>query len=338
MEISAKELAQLINVSPATVSMVFNNKPGISEATRDLVLSTAAKYGYAPKSAPPASPSSRVIQLINYKKHGKIAADTPFFSQLTEGITQECCRRNCVLHISYFYENMDISAQLASLKEVDCIGILLLATEMQREDFKKFRDFSVPIVVLDCYYDELKYDCVLINNIQGAFNATSYLIQCGHKKIGYLRSNLEISNFAERADGYYKALRANGISTSHPYVHAISPTAEEGYQDMLTVLDAAPELADAYFADNDIIAAAAMKAFRERGRRLPEDISIIGFDDMPLCDMMIPSLSTMRVRKQELGAAAIARLMDRIADNKKEYLKISMSTQLIKRESVSVLT
>ena len=89
MEISAKELAQLINVSPATVSMVFNNKPGISEATRDLVLTTAAKYGYTPKSAPPASASSRVIQLINYKKHGKIAADTPFFSQLTEGITQE---------------------------------------------------------------------------------------------------------------------------------------------------------------------------------------------------------------------------------------------------------
>lgn len=67
MEISAKELAQLINVSPATVSMVFNNKPGISEATRDLVLTTAAKYGYTPKSAPPASASSRVIQLINYK-------------------------------------------------------------------------------------------------------------------------------------------------------------------------------------------------------------------------------------------------------------------------------
>ena len=180
MEISAKELAQLINVSPATVSMVFNNKPGISEATRDLVLTTAAKYGYTPKSAPPASASSRVIQLINYKKHGKIAADTPFFSQLTEGITQECRRQNCVLHISYFYENMDISAQLTSLKEVDCIGILLLATEMQREDFKKFRDFPVPLVVLDCYYDELKYACVLINHIQGAFNSTNPLITCCH--------------------------------------------------------------------------------------------------------------------------------------------------------------
>lgn len=206
MEISAKELAQLINVSPATVSMVFNNKPGISETTRELVMRTAAQYGYTGKSIQTAA-ASRVIQLINYKKHGKIAADTPFFSQLTEGITQECYRQNAALHISYFYENMDISTQLASLKEVDCIGILLLATEMGKEDFKKFKDFHVPIVVLDCYYDELKYDCVLINNIQGAFKATNYLLQCGHQKVGYLRSAIEISNFAERADGYYKALR-----------------------------------------------------------------------------------------------------------------------------------
>ena len=336
MEISAKELAQLINVSPATVSMVFNNKPGISEATRELVMRTAAQYGYTGKSIQTAA-ASRVIQLINYKKHGKIAADTPFFSQLTEGITQECYRQNAALHISYFYENMDIPTQLASLKEVDCIGILLLATEMGKEDFKKFKDFHVPIVVLDCYYDELKYDCVLINNIQGAFKATNYLLQCGHQKVGYLRSAIEISNFAERADGYYKALRAHNKSTSHPYVHAISPTAEEGYQDMLAILDTRPELADAYFADNDIIAAAAMKAFRERGYRLPEDISIIGFDDMPLCDMMVPSLSTMRVKKQELGATAIQRLMDRVENNQIECLKMCMATKLIKRESVSVL-
>lgn len=79
MNISAKELAKLINVSPATVSMVFNNKPGISDATRELVLKTAAEYGYAPKKNEASGASSRIIQLVNYKKHGKVAADTPFF-------------------------------------------------------------------------------------------------------------------------------------------------------------------------------------------------------------------------------------------------------------------
>ena len=205
MNISAKELAKLINVSPATVSMVFNNKPGISDATRELVLKTAAEYGYAPKKNESSGASSRIIQLVNYKKHGKVAADTPFFSQLTEGISTECTRQGCALHISYFYETMDIDSQLDALRAVDCEGILLLATEMAPSDFRKFRDFSVPIVVVDCYYDELDYDCVLINNIQGAFNATNYLIQCGHKNVGYFHSSLDISNFSERADGYYKA-------------------------------------------------------------------------------------------------------------------------------------
>ena len=185
------------------------------------------------------------------------------------------------------------------------------------------------------YYDELDYDCVLINNIQGAFNATNYLIQCGHKNVGYFHSSLDISNFSERADGYYKALRANGISTSHPYVHPVSPTSDEGYRDMLRLLESKAPIADAYFADNDIIAAAAMRALRENGYRIPEDVSIIGFDDVPMCDMMVPPLSTMKVRKRELGATAVQRLLDRVADPKRECLKMCMATKLVKRQSVS---
>ena len=185
------------------------------------------------------------------------------------------------------------------------------------------------------YYDELDYDCVLINNIQGAFNATNYLIQCGHKNVGYFHSSLDISNFSERADGYYKALRANGISTSHPYVHLVSPTSDEGYRDMLRLLESKAPIADAYFADNDIIAAAAMRALRENGYRIPEDVSIIGFDDVPMCDMMVPPLSTMKVRKRELGATAVQRLLDRVADPKRECLKMCMATKLVKRQSVS---
>ena len=105
-----------------------------------------------------------------------------------------------------------------------------------RQDLNNFGGFG----------QQLDYDCVLINNIQGAFNATNYLIQCGHKNVGYFHSSLDISNFSERADGYYKALRANGISTSHPYVHPVSPTSDEGYRDMLRLLESKAPIADAY--------------------------------------------------------------------------------------------
>ena len=153
--------------------------------------------------------------------------------------------------------------------------------------------------------------------------------------MGYFHSSLDISNFSERADGYYKALRANGISTSHPYVHPVSPTSDEGYRAMLRLLESKAPIADAYFADNDIIAAAAMRALRENGYRIPEDVSIIGFDDVPMCDMMVPPLSTMKVRKRELGATAVQRLLDRVADPKRECLKMCMATKLVKRQSVS---
>ncbi len=338
MGISAKQLAEKINVSPATVSMVFNNKPGISPATRELVLNAAEKYGYSGKRAVEAGTDAAIIQLVIYKKHGQVVTNTPFFSELTEGISLECQRRGCALHISYIDENDDMREQLEAMKSVQCAGILLQATEMYEEDFKWFYNMKLPIVVLDCYYDSLDYDCVLINNIQGAYNATNYLIKCGHRKVGYLRSAIPISNFNERADGYFRALRANGIDTSHPYVHAIAPTSQEGYEDMAKILATRPPLADAYFADNDIIAAAAMKAFREFGCRMPEDISIIGFDDMPLCDMMEPSLSTMKVYKKELGAAAVHRLLRRIETNTESRLKICMSTRLVQRESIAMAT
>ncbi len=338
MGISAKELANIIQVSPATISMVFNNKPGISEATKEMVVQAALKYGYSAKKMSGNRTAQGVIHLVNYRKHGKIASNTAFFSQLTEGISQECSLHNHALHVSYFYEFQDTEAQIATLKEVDCIGILLLATEMEAADFHFFDSFSIPIVVLDCYYDDLDYDCVVINNIQGAFNATSHLLHCGHKSVGYLHSSIDISNFSERADGYFKALRANGSGSSQAVIHRLAPTSAEGYVDMSQILSNGERLADAYFADNDIIAAAAMKAFQEHGYKIPEDISVIGFDDMPLCDMMSPALSTMKVRKQELGAAAVQRLVDRIHHPELARLKMCMSTKLISRDSVAVKT
>ena len=339
MEISSKELAEKLNLSPATVSMVLNNKPGISQATRTLVLNAAREYGYSEKN-PAATAQREIIHFIIYKKHGTVVADTPFFSQVIEGINRQCREENCDLHISYFYEYQDREKQLSELKALPQSGLLLLGTEIDPQDLRMFRDFGIPLVLLDCYDDTLDVDCVLINNVQGAYRATSYLLEMGHTKVGYLRSSVEISNFRERADGYYKALRHHGISTSHPYVHAVTPTAQEGYEELCALLDQKPETATAYFADNDIIAAAAIRAFRQKGFRVPEDISVIGFDDMPFCELIDPPLCTMQVGKQSLGAQAVSLLTDRIRtirENREAHpraIKIEISTLLIRRGSV----
>lgn len=334
MAISAKELAEKLNISAATVSMVLNNKPGISERTRNLVLNAAKEYGYDFSKKPEHDVNKGNIQFVIYKKHGAIVTDTPFFSKVTEGIDLGCKEAGYGLKISYFYENEDIKEQLKSLAGCGCPGILLLGTEMEEADFKPFSSLPIPLVVLDTYFENTSQDTVLINNVQGAYLAASYLIQQGHEKIGYLRSSTPIGNFMERADGYYKALRCHGISTSHPYVCQLPPSMEGAYTAMAQYLEGNPSLADAYFADNDLIAAGAIRAFKEKGISLPEDISIIGFDNMPICEFLEPALTTMNVPKQKLGMLAVERLISRINHPQQDYVKIEVGTRLVCRSSV----
>lgn len=336
MSISAKELAQRLNISAATVSMVLNRKPGISEKTRNMVLSAAREYGYDfSKKGDPDAPKG-VFQLIIYKKHGAVVTDTHFFAQLTEGIDLGCKEAGFELQISYFYANENVDAQIQALADKTLQGILLVGTELEEEYFHYFSDLHMPMVVLDTYFEELNCDSVLINNVQGAYLATNYLIENGHTEVGYLHSSYPIGNFSERADGYYKALRHHRIPTGHPYVHRLTPSIDGAYRDMLRLLKeehVAP--ARAYFADNDLIAAGAMRAFKECGYAVPGDISLIGFDDMPMCDFLEPALTTMEVPKQYLGRLAVERLVHKLARPAEAPIKIEVSTSLHERMSVA---
>ncbi|QHQ62153.1 substrate-binding domain-containing protein [Anaerocolumna sedimenticola] len=337
MSISAKELAEILNLSPATVSMVLNNKPGISEKTRKIVLDTAADRGYQSSKKQLQKSINRTIQFVIYKKYGTVVTDTPFFSQVTEGINYQCAGNGYHLQITYFYDNQDKNEQIEELKKSNCDGILLLGTEMTVNDLNLFQSLKVPYVILDSYFDDINCDSVLINNVQGAYLATEYLIAKGHREIGYLRSNTRISNFAEREDGYYKSLRHNNIPTSHPYVVNITPTTEQAYTDLIEYLNGSPAFPTAYFADNDIIAAAAIRAFKEFHIKVPEQISIIGFDDMPICQFTDPTLTTMYVPKQRLGALAVDRLLNRIDETNTDNIKIELAVLLIERNSVKAM-
>ncbi len=333
MAISAKELAQKLNLSPATVSMALNYKPGISDKTRELVLEAAKEHGYQPPRKQDVS-SSGCIQFVIYKNHGTVVGDTPFFAQLTEGITVGCRAAGYELKISYFYEQEDHASQFQALTDADCQGIILLGTEMSRDFFLPFSHLKLPLVILDTYFEEFECDSVLINNVQGAYLATNHLLESGLKKVGYLRSSCSIGNFAERADGYYKALRRKKLPTEHPYVHRLAPSMEGAYADMKQILACKPDIADGYFADNDLIAAGAMRAFKEAGYRIPQDVSIIGFDDIPVCEFLEPQLTTMAVPKQYIGELAVERLLYRIQHPASVPIKTEVSTQLHIRNSV----
>lgn len=339
MSITAKELAKDLQLSEAAVSMALNNKPGVSTATRKRVWQRAQELGYdftkLTEQRPILSTGGTVAFLI-YRKSGAVVADTPFFAQLSEGIDQACRELGHALRVSYLYESDGAPQQLRRILAEGCSGIILLGTEMGLENVKLFTSLPVPMVLLDCYFSELSCDSVLINNIQGAYLATTHLISKFRTQPGYLHSSYSIQNFEERADGFYKAIRAGGMSPSRSLVHRLAPSMEGAYSDMREQLQQGEKLARCYFADNDLIAAGAIKALKEAGYRIPEDVAVIGFDDLPVCEFMEPSLSTVQVAKQYMGQCAVRRLHELMQGKSPACLKLALQTKLVLRESTKI--
>lgn len=335
MAITAKELAKQLNLSESAISLALNNRPGVSTATRKKVLAAAKEFGYdfSRISSAEAVKNKGSIHFVVYKRHGAVVADTPFFSELSEGVDLACNELPYYLNIQYFREEDDINAALADWKRIGCRGIILLGTEIQAQNLAPFLDSQIPLVLLDNYFEELNLNCVLINNIRGAYTAANYLIQKRKKQPGYLRSSYPINNFEERANGFYKAIRKSGMSVSRSIVHRLTPSVEGAYADMKELLSHGESLADCYFADNDLIAAGAVGALKEAGYCIPKDIAVVGFDDMPICTYIEPALTTIHVPKHYMGKVAVQRLHELISAPESLPIKIEISTSLKKRKS-----
>lgn len=333
MSITAKELAKKLNLSEAAISMALNRKPGVSTKTRKMVLEAAEKYGYDFTRVSGRSSRSGVVTFVVFKKHGAVVSDTPFFSEVTEGVQQKCSEYGFKLNIEHVYKEDYPDRQAERIMDSDPAGIILLGTEMSKEDFLPFSRLQIPVVLLDVYMRDANVDCILINNSQGAYLATEYLISATKSQPGYLHSSYSISNFEERADGFYKAIRAHGMSTSKSIVHRLTPSIEGATADMLEILNAGEEIARAYFADNDLIAIGAMRALQHKGYHIPEDVAIIGFDNLPMCNYIDPPLTTINVPKKYMGEIAVARLLARINARQFVPIKIEVHTNLVSRRS-----
>ncbi len=322
MKPTAKAIAKSLGISEAAVSMALNNKYGVSEKTRVAVLKEAEKLGLELKK----DLSSGVVDFILYVKSGAVVSDTPFFSELSQGVAAGCRKHGFKLNISYLYEGEKLSHSFNSK------GIIILATEMDELSAKEVLKTDLPIVFLDGYFEGLSLSSVVINNVQGAFSATNHLIKKNRTTPGYLHSSFDIPNFDARADGFYKAVRKSGLSTSNCIVHKLSPSSDGAYADMKEILQNGEKLAKCYFADNDLIAEGAMKALTEFGYKIPDDVSVIGFDNMPICEYLTPSLSTVDVPKRFMGETAVEKLFN-LANGEKHATKTEVMTSLVLRNS-----
>ncbi|AZO95824.1 LacI family DNA-binding transcriptional regulator [Halocella sp. SP3-1] len=335
-KVNLDDIAATAGVSKATVSNALNDKKGVSEQTKEEILRIASDMGYKKANSNNGSNGEKkAVRIILYKKHGYVYSDTPFFANLIEGIQKECRVEDYEMMVTHLTEGLDdFGSIIQDIKNDESSGYLILATEMIKEDLEQFKVLNKPLVLLDSYFKHEDFDFVLINNFEAAFKATNYLIQHGHSRIGYLHSSVYINNFYYRKQGFRSTLQEHGIEINEKYQFNLEPTLEGSYRDMSEFLKHNPALPTAFFADNDIIAFGAMKALQEKGIKIPEEVSIIGFDDMPYCEISTPKMTTVRVPKQYYGGLVVKRLIEKINNNDLQNQKIEINTELIARESV----
>lgn len=332
MKINIKTISKLSGFSPATVSNALNNKKGVNAETAKKIIKIAQEYGYIHES------KITNIKLVLYKDSGMIFSDSPFFAALLEGIENESRRSGYSTTIFNLYKtSSDYQERLLQILNDSTSAILFMGTELSEQDAKMFENISVPLVMLDSWFENLDFNAVLMNNVDSVFQAVQSLIDKGHQRIGYLKSSIRIQNFRFRQEGYERALHNRNLEVDTKYFFSVPPTLDGAYIEMDQILQKKPDLPTAFFADNDIIALGAMKAFQKNGYRIPEDLSFIGFDDLPFCNVFIPALTTIRVFKQEMGQLAVQRLIELIKTNTTLKIKIQICNELIERDSVCTL-
>lgn len=328
------DIARIVGVSPGTVSNALNNRNGVSQETKDKILAVAKELGYTRNHT---RKQENTIKFVQIKRHGNVVGNTYFFSEVIQGIERKC-RKN---HFELSMVNIDLAETAESevreyFQNETSEGIIVLATEMWSTDQSMLKGASQPLVVLDNSFRLSNYDCVLIDNEGGVYSAIKYLVEMGHRRIGILHSSAYINNFYIRKKAFHFAMTDFGLSVRDEDVFLLSSNIEGAYQDMQKILETVSSLPTALFADNDLIALGAIKALKEKGYRIPEDISIIGFDDTPFCEMSSPALSTVCVDKQGMGALAVKQLINNIKRGAfKSITKTHVATKLVIRDSVA---
>jgi len=318
MKPNIKQISELTGFSPATVSNALNRKKTVNPETASKIWQVAQQAGYRP-----ATRISK-IRLVVCRKHGQIVNDSPFFSALMAGVESECHRLGYSTIISHLdWSALDFDNQLAQILHDRTAANLILATEFAESDARLFAGSLTPLVLLDCWLESMDFDTVSIDNTDSTFIATRYLIGKGHIRIGYLKSKVAIQNFRFREYGFHRAVRSCGLDLDPDFILELDPSMEGARKDLSDILATGKLLPTAFVADNDNIALGACKALQDAGYRIPEDVSVIGFDDMPFCEIASPPLTTVRVFKQEMGAAAVRRLVDRLTGERKNLLQNS---------------
>lgn len=335
------DVATRASVSISTVSLVLRNKGNIPQETRQRVLDAAREVGYRVKTPPgklaDASGPLRTIAVIAKADAGDSPLVNPFYSQVIAGIEEACRQRNVnmLLAILPTDENnypLEIPRVLA---EDHAEGLLLIGAFVDHSLEVMLDQKEAPVILVDAYAPYRDYDSVVSDNYHGMYQAVSHLVRAGHRAIGLIGSaGRSFPSVEQRREGYLQALRDFSLES---YCLDCWTKAELVREALEPYLRDHPEIS-AVIGVNDEVALMAVHVAQSLGRQVPQDLSVVGFDDIAMASSSRPGLTTMQVDKRGMGRSGLQLLTWRMQNPTLAPMTLMLHPRLIERESVSLST
>ncbi|MGH7561337.1 MAG: LacI family DNA-binding transcriptional regulator [Gemmatimonadales bacterium] len=326
--VTIRDVARAAGVSVATASRALNDSPLVTAETRERVHRSAASLRYTPHSGARSLITSRTHTL------GVLLPDLygEFFSEMIRGIDQTAQRAgfHCLV-ASARHSGPMLEAALRSLRgRVD--GLILMSPEFTGDLSRRTLLPEFPVVLVHCPPSDLAYDSLMIDNVEGARIMVRHLAGLGHRRIAIIRGAEGNFDAAERLRGYRAALAEEGLPAD-PALEPPGDFSEESGARAVRLLSALEHPPTAIFAANDCMAIGALSALRDLGRRVPVDVALGGFDDIPMAQYVSPPLTSVRVDIAELGERAAGLVLERIAGTPRPPVRQILPTTLIVRQS-----
>ncbi len=332
-----RQIAESFGVAPSTVSVVLNNRPGVRSELRQKIQQVLVENGYQIRETKPQQGN---LLFVYYKSTDYLAArkdDT--VSSILSGIEEVCSEKRFTFSVTHA-SPATLDEILRSASADSHSGVILLGTEYYQEPTPAFFELSVPLVVLDGFFPEYPLNTINIDNSYGVHQALCLLAENDHPKIGYIKSSIEFGCLRDRTSCIYSSLARLGLPPRPEFVIEVSQESESIRHEVEDFLKSCPTIPSAFIADNDIIAVSAIQSLQQMGFRVPDDVSIIGFDDSTICTILTPYLTTVKANFNGMAKLATARLIEMIEnpDSASTIIKSTVGTELIKRQSVAPYT